>query len=390
MRGRTATLTRRGWSLLGATLGLLVAGRLLGTVELTTLGLCSGGLIVGAALWTRSRSVPISIRREIRPLPIHVGAEARVDLELRAHAPAPQTTLTDVFDDGRRAARFLAPALERGQRARAAYRIPTDRRGRFHVGPLVVGVGDPFGLAMRSFRVGAGEDLVVRPRVHDLRATPSAPARRRARVQQRALLPVPSPAHDEFLSLRDYQTGDDLRRVHWRTSARTGDLKVRDDESAWQPHATILLDNRAGSYRGGGYEEAIEALASIALRLRRTNRVCDVATTSGRPLGGAGIHRPDRLLDELAVIEPEVRGAPGDVPRGQQGLVVVVTGAPEDRVGFARLAAPGTTLVLVVCDDDQPTPTGGVRVVDGRPGALATSWNTVMATRRDTRRRGIA
>ena len=387
---RSATLTRRGWSLLGATLGLLVAGRLLGTVELTTLGLCAGGLIAGALLWTRSRRVPISIRRVIRPTPVHVGAEARVDLELLARAASPQATLTDVFDDGRRAARFLAPALERGQRARAAYRIPTDQRGRFHVGPVVVGVGDPFGLTVRSFTVGDGDDLVVRPRVHDLRATPGAPARRRARVQQRALLPVPSPAHDEFLSLRDYQMGDDLRRVHWRTSARTGELTVREDESAWQPHATVLLDNRAASYRDGGYEHAIEALASIALRLRRTNRVCDVATTSGRPLGGAGVHRPDRLLDELAVIGPEARGAPGHVPRGQQGLVVLVTGAPADRAGFARLAAPGTTLVLVVCDTDQPVPTGGIRVVDGRPGRLAPSWNTVMATRRDTRRRGIA
>ena len=160
-------------------------------------------------------------------------------------ARRPRPRVTDVFDDGRRAARFLTPALDTGQRGRAAYRIPTDRRGRFR--------SDPRSSASRSVR--PVPPLVRdrdRPKSHRAAARARPPRRRRARrdrrqtrLHHRSALPVPSPAHDEFLALRDYEVGDDLRRVHWRSSARTGELLVREDESAWQPHATVVLDNRA-------------------------------------------------------------------------------------------------------------------------------------------------
>ena len=77
---RGVSLTRRGWSLLGAAVGLLVAGRLLGTAELTTLGLSSLALIVGSVLWTGSRPLPLELHRTVRPARVHVGTDARVDL----------------------------------------------------------------------------------------------------------------------------------------------------------------------------------------------------------------------------------------------------------------------------------------------------------------------
>lgn len=391
MDSQSTTLSRRGWSLLGAAIGLVVAGRLLGTVELSTLGVGTSALIAGATLWTRSRSLPLGVRRVIRPDQVHVGGEARVDLELHARGATPQATFTDVFDDGRRAARFLAPALDAGQRARAAYRIPTDRRGRFGIGPMLIGVSDPFGLSIRSFAIGGSEDVIVRPRVHDLRAAASAPGRRRARLRHRSVLPVPSPVHDEFLALRDYEVGDDLRRVHWRSSARTGELRVREDESAWQPHATVVLDNRAWTYPGDAYEHAIEAVASIALRLRRSGQACDVFTMSGRSLS-KGSTRSDRLLDELAVLEPDRRdaGMPRALaPRDRQGLIVVVSSS-RDRATVASYTGPGSSVVMVACDGNQSVPSRRARVVDGHPAALAASWNAVMTPRRDTRRRGVS
>jgi uncharacterized protein (DUF58 family) len=387
------TLTRRGWSLVGAALGLLVAGRLLGTVELTTLGLGSAALIVVSLLWTRGRSLPVDARRAVRPSRVHVGGDARVDLELEARGPVPKLTVTEAFDGGRRAARFLSPPLDAGERARAAYRIPTDRRGRFRVGPMIIGVADPFGLSRRHVELSTGEDLIVRPRVHELRFAPEAPGRRRVRHHQQSLLPVPSPAHDEFLALRDYQVGDDLRRVHWRSTARTGELQVRDDEAAWPPHATVVLDNRAGSYAGDGYEAALEAVASVVSRLARSGRDCAVLTTNGRSLGG--IRRDhggvERLLDELAILEPD-----SDHPLATRrlhalagaGLVVVVTGAPRDRQAFAELVDAGGRLVLVACADDQPAETAERRIVDGRPGRFVAAWNRVAAPRPAARRGG--
>lgn len=389
------TLTRRGWSLLGAAGGLLVASRLLGTSELTTLGLTAVALIVGALLWTRSRSAPVTLTRTVRPSPVHVGGEARVDLEIEAHDSAPQLTVTDTFDDGRRAARFLTPALERAQRGRAAYRIPTDRRGRFAIGPAIIGIADPFGLTTRALQLGAADEVIVRPRLHDLRPVNGAPGHRRARANRRTVVPVAAPAHDEFLALREYTVGDDLRRVHWRSSARIGDLMVREDESAWEPRTVLLFDNRLASHLGASYEAAVEAVASIGVRLLRSGRACEILTTSGRSLGAGlagGTSTETRLLDELATItaeaEPSIAaGIRALRPPSRRGLLVIVTGEPADLSAFSAMAGPSAPVMLVACASP-PASLGGLTLVDGRPGEFVAAWNRAVPQVMRRRRRG--
>jgi hypothetical protein len=100
-------LTRRGWSLAGACLGLFVAGRLLGTVELSILATGGVALLAGALVWARTRSWELVAQRELRPARLHVGADGRVDLAIsnRGAYRTPQLSVTDVFDNGRRAAR---------------------------------------------------------------------------------------------------------------------------------------------------------------------------------------------------------------------------------------------------------------------------------------------
>ncbi len=376
------TLTRRGWSLLGAAGGLLVASRLLGTAELTTLGLTAVVLIAGSLLWTSSRSVPVALVRTVHPSPVQVGGDARVDLEIEAQNSAPQLTITDTFDDGRRAARFLTPALERGQRGRAAYRIPTDRRGRFAIGPAIVGIADPFGLTSRALQIGDPDEVIVRPRLHELRPVTGAAGHRRARANRRTVVPVAAPANDEFLALREYAVGDDLRRVHWRSSARLGELMVREDESAWEPRTVLVFDNRAASYSGTRYEAAIEAVASIGVRLLRSGRACEILTTNGRSLAAGaagGTNTEARLLDELATITADVETSIASEihalrPPGRRGLVVVVTGEPTDAAIFTGLAGPSAPVIFVACGAS-PSGSGNVTVVDGRPGEFVAAWN---------------
>lgn len=398
MPNRSTSLTRRGWSLLGAALGLLVAGRLLGTDELITLGLAALGLIGGCVVFTRTRTLPIRVVRAVHPDRVAVGAEARVDLEVHATQRTPQVTFTDAFDGGRRAARFLLPALDRGQSARAAYRVPTDRRGRFGIGPAHVGIADPFGLTLRTVELPGGADVIVRPRVHDLRGVVPAPGHRRAATSPRARVPVPTSVHDEFLALREYDVGDDLRRIHWRSTARVGELMVRDDESAWQPHTILVLDNRVGAHTAESYEAAIVAVASLALRLGRAGRAIEVVTTAGRRLGAGGGDslRVDTLLDELALLTPDsdptvharVRRLRPPVRRG---LLVLVTGAPPDLPVLTGLAGPDAPVVLIGCGAaGPPAPGAYLQVVDGRPGAFVASWNTASLHRRAPRSRGGA
>ncbi len=168
---RSTTLTRRGWSLTGAALGLVVGSFLLGALEMLVLGVAALALVAGVALWLRFQARPeLAVSRRVRPDRLHVGSEGRIDLlveNLGARA-TPLLFATDWFDEGRRAARFLVPPLAPGATARAAYRIPTRRRGRYRVGPLAVAVTDPFGLARRSEPSAGEAELVVRPRVHEI------------------------------------------------------------------------------------------------------------------------------------------------------------------------------------------------------------------------------
>lgn len=383
-------LTRRGWGLLGATSGLIVAGRLLGTVELSMLGVAGLALLATAALWVRGRTHPVLVQRAVHPARVHVGGDARVDLEVVAPAsgPTPQTTVTDDFDGGRRAARFLVPALDRRQRARAAYRVPTGRRGRFTIGPAVLGVTDPFGLARRSWTAGDVDEITICPRVVEIRSPIGAPGRRRDVSPFAVRFHAPSIDGEEFLTLREYAVGDDLRRIHWRSTARTGELVVRQDEAQWQPRALVLLDTRADAHDDVSFEAAVEATASVVARLGREHLPFDLLTTDGRSFDAA-------VMDHLAVIEPARPHGLGRAlaplrPGTRRGLLVAVMGAldPAGLEAVATLGGPSAPLTLVLT---RPTELGrqapAVAVVDGRAGEFARSWDEAMLSRGHARLR---
>jgi len=373
-----------------------VASRLLGAVELGILGLAALMLLAGAAIWVRAQRHGPRVIRTVRPRRTHVGTDARVDLELTARqdGATPQVTLVDEFDGGRRAARFLVPALERGQRARAAYRVPTGRRGRFTIGPATIGVSDPFGLARVHWAEGEGDQITVCPRVHDLRAPFGAPWRMRSPSPFVATFHAPAPEADELLGLREYEVGDDLRRIHWRATARTGELVVREDEAQWQPRATVLLDARERAHDAESFEAAVEAVASVVARLARGGDPYRVVTTSGHVLGEAtagqrhGVGIEARIMDELAVIRPEAHG-PGSLARAvvdpaRRGLLVAVVGTTAGNELDRLLAAgrEGIPVVVVWTRSGPPiTATRQVVVVDGRAGALVRSWDAAMLHR---------
>jgi uncharacterized protein (DUF58 family) len=385
---------------------LVVAGRLLGALELTVLGVLTLSLLGAAWVWVRGRRHPIRVERGIHPQRVHVGGEARVDLEVDDVGPGdvPQLLLTDIFDGGRRAARFLVPSLKRGQRARAAYRVPTARRGRYALGPITCTITDPFGLARKSWVTGPADEVTICPRVHDLRPAPGAPGRLRSASPFAVRFHAPAVDGEEFLTLREYEVGDDLRRIHWRSTARTGELVVREDEAQWQPRAVVLLDTRPSAHDDASFEAAVEAVASVVSRLNRSVLPVEVLTTDGRTLGvtgGGGRHgigSETLIMDQLAVVQPRAPENLAAVARPlraqvRRGLLVAVMGSLGrlDVDVVHALGAPNAPLVLVrtrTDDADDATPrTGararaaGVTVVDGRMGHFADAWNTAMVTR---------
>ena len=106
-------LTRRGWSFVGAAVGLYLGGRLLGLVQLAVLAVATVLLLVGAYVWVRVKTPALAARRTLKEL-LQVGVEGRVDLVVTATRRTPTIAVADAFDHGRRAARFLLAPLGAG------------------------------------------------------------------------------------------------------------------------------------------------------------------------------------------------------------------------------------------------------------------------------------
>src|SRR4029450_12089349 len=114
---------------------------------------------------------------------------------------------------------------------------------------------------------------------------------------------------DEFYTTREYRDGDDLRKVHWRSSAKKGQLMIRQEERPWQARAVIALDLRLAAHRGqggrGAGERAVSAAASIALRLGRSGYELSLVADDGQAVRPAGMaDQATGVLDFLASGEP--------------------------------------------------------------------------------------
>jgi uncharacterized protein (DUF58 family) len=383
---RTTTLTRRGWSLTGAAVGLVIGSYLLGTVEMLVIGLAALVLVLGAVLWLRVQApLSLAVSRRVHPDRLHVGSAGRIDLlvENLGTRPTPLLAATDWFDEGRRAARFLVPPLAAGATARAAYRVPTRRRGRYRVGPLAIAVTDPFGVARRLEPSAGDAELVVRPRVHDIVAPVAVGSRMSAEHEATAARAVVSDLGDEFVTLREYEVGDDLRRVHWRSTARTGDLMIRQNEARWRSRAAVVLDVRSTTHDAASFEVAVEAAASVTARLARARRRVELITSAGEVLGTGGDPRHD-VIDVLATVGPDDRDRLVTVleqlrVQRRVDLVVAVLGRVTPDAARALATFGGIGVVLVHTQPAVVEAHASAVVVDASTAPFATAWNQALA-----------
>jgi uncharacterized protein (DUF58 family) len=344
-----SALTRRGWALLGAAVGLYVGGRLLGLVQLSVLAAGAFLLIVGAIVWVRAHPFSVGAVRSLHER-FQVGVDGRVDLVITSRSPRVTPTLAaaDSFDRGRRTARFLIPPMRPHDSARAAYRVPTERRGRFLIGPLRCTLTDPFGLARSGTRVLGTDEVIVHPRVHDVLALPEAGGEDLDRDTPK--MRGQPDRGNEFLTLREYAPGDDLRRVHWRSTARRDTLMVRQEESRRRAPVLVVLDVRPGAHDRASFEVAVEAAASIVHALDREARPVELVTSLGKVLGAPGRRHTATVLDELAVIEPhglEQFGGPLARRRAASLVVVVGTLRPADTGALGMMTRAGGLLTIV-------------------------------------------
>ena len=265
----TPMITRRGWALVGSAVGLFVAGRILGLVQLAVLAVAAVlTLLVGASCGCACASRALAGRRELKER-LQVGVQGRVDIVVQPRPGRPRRSRSTT----RSTAAAAPPAscsrrCTPGEEARAAYRFPTDRRGRYEVGPLRVTRHRSVRARASASRVVLGtEEVIVYPRVRDVLPPPEIGGLDLDREQPQVRSRIePS---GEFHTLREYAPGDDLRHVHWRSTARRGHLMMRQNEARRRTPVLVMLDVRPGAHDRASFERAVEACASIVTAIER-------------------------------------------------------------------------------------------------------------------------
>ncbi len=379
MRSWLAAFTTRGTSFLAAGLAAAVAGLFLGERDLVSVGVLLLVLPLFSALAAGRARYRLSCVRSISPPRVAAGqtAQARLRLENVSRLPTGLLLAEDAvpYALGTRP-RYVLNGIERGGSRELAYPLRSDLRGKFVVGPLEIRIADAFGLVELSRSFSASTTFVVTPKVVPLpRAVVSGTWLGDGDGRARAM----AAAGEDDVVPRAYRDGDELRRVHWRSTARHGELMVRREEQQWRNRVTLLLDTRRGAHAGTGaassFEFAVSAAASIGVHLAHEGLDGQLVTDTGA-LTATGVFE-DVLLNSLAVIKPS-RGrdlGPGVAAlRSGSGLLVAVAGRLS--AGAARqLAASrrdtGPAIALLLAVSTWSSPGQEQRAADpgrGRPG----------------------
>lgn len=362
MRAGLRALTARGRSFLASGTAALLMAYLLGENDLFRIGVLVVALPLLAAMVVARTRYRLSCARRLDPARAEAGGEARVTLRLENVTRLPTGLLliedTVPYALGVRP-RFVLDRVEGRGIREIDYKVRSDLRGRFPIGPLSIRIADPFGLVelTRSFTIT--DTLVVTPQVVPLphvRLSGEWTGGGDSRTRSVAA------AGDDDVAPREYRQGDDLRRVHWRSSARHGELMVRREEQQWQSRGALLLDTRKYAHRGEGprssLEVAVSAAASIGVHLAREGLGLRLVTDQGpEHLTDSGLSWS--LLDTLATVRGSSArslelGVSALRSGGGEGLIVAVLGAldPEEARDLARLRQSGVTGVAVLLDVD--------------------------------------
>ncbi|WP_052851834.1 DUF58 domain-containing protein [Streptomyces avicenniae] len=351
LRAAFGGLTTRGRSFVAAGGAATLCSYALGQPDLLRVGVLLAVLPLLCVLVLHGTRSRVTATRRLTPERVPAGGDARVHLRVEnvGRLPSGLLLLQDrvPYMLGPRP-RFVLDRIEPGGRREVTYRVRSDMRGRYPLGPLELRLTDPFGMAELSRSFSTSDTMTVLPYVE-----PLPPARLGGNANgagdgaRRGLAAV---GEDDIIP-RDYRHGDDLRRVHWRSTAHRGALMVRREEQPRRTQCTVLLDTRRSAYLGAGpesaFERAVSGAASMVRHLADQGYEVRLLTDTGlvvpRPGAEPGdvLERVGVMMDVLAGVEPSagesLEAAEQVLRPSDSGLVVAFTGALDD----ARSAALG-------------------------------------------------
>jgi uncharacterized protein (DUF58 family) len=360
-----AGLTIRGRCLLAAGIAAAVCAAALHEINLLRIGIFALALpLISYAMVSRTR-YRLTCTRRLDPVRVNAGSPARVLLRLQNISRLPTGLMlaedTVPYMLGGRP-RFVLDRVLPQRAVDVDYTVRSQLRGRYRLGPLTVRLTDPFGVCELTRSFSASDLLVVTPQVVTLPGVRlggdwAGAGESRARSV--------ATAGEDDAATREYRQGDDLRRIHWRSTARRGELMVRREEQPWQSRAALLLDCRGSAHHGDGplssLEWAISAAASVGLHLAKAGFAMRVVGDGGEEVASAAVGNDafdGLLLDDLAVrtasTGTSIRAGITSIRRGGgEEMLIAIVGplSSEDAQTLARAAHGGPSVgVAVVLD----------------------------------------
>lgn len=393
-------LTRSGWFSVWVGAVLIAVGRVFGLVELYVLGAGAFALVVWALLWSLIRRGDLDIRRSVSSARVFAGDVSRVQVSLQNQGtslPTPVLRITDGVA-GTKGAELEVPPLSSGASTTVGYRLPTDRRGLVTVGPLDVHLIDPFALVHTERQAARVVEILVYPTVDQVPAPPRPPGEDVRRAERRPT--VLGRSSDEFFSLRPYVIGDDLRRVHWASSARQDEMMIRQDEMPQQGRTTILLDARSGAADELAFEKMVSAAASLVLASRGRDDLVRLVSTDGTDTGFTTHSTRDPALDYLARVTQHSAGNDGGLTKAalltgtrNVGSMVMLLGAGLSNESLMQGQGRQSSVAKVIFETANLPSVGGVgdiastlMVIVPHDAPFAPAWVQALAVRSVGRR----
>jgi uncharacterized protein (DUF58 family) len=382
--------TTRGWAAIGAALALAVLWAIFGEDLLLALAAFLGVSVAGGSLYVRLATPRLGVDRRINPEQLHDGERAIVDIRLRSGRKVYRVAVEDRVH-GLGAARFVADRIGKGDALAGRYEVLCRPRGVYKVGPATVSIGDPLGFVESTMRFGGTGRLVVYPKVETFEGVPTGRGQDQTINTSRAAFW--HSGGEDFFTLREYQQGDDLRKVHWPSSARRDELMIKQLEMPWQSRAFIVLDPRVEPHASAeSFEQAVRGAESTLHHLFRTGYTPTIWAGNGNGSVVSNAEAYRSAMEELATIHPsraiDLRRLIGRLRRSGMagGVLVMVTGRPDDAdlASFQLLSQDFyRTVVLSVSDGDDDAVMGfarlGALVVRSTPdGTWADAWRNAM------------